>query len=409
MTAMEKKDKTLNVPHLRFPEFSGEWEKTSIGDCCSDLEYGMNAASKNFDGVNKYIRITDIDELTAEYKQDSLVSPDALLEDKYLVKDGDILFARTGASTGKTYIYAPQDGKLYYAGFLIRANVNFGTNPKFVFYQTQTHRYKKWVSIMSMRSGQPGINSQEYASYQFWKPTKEEQDKISDLITLLDQRIKTQKKIIKDLKKLKDAINNSLHNNINEFQLFSFNELGNDYSGLTGKSSDDFGSGLPYISYLNVFRNDIVTDGQFDCVKVSKTEKQNVVSYGDLLFTLSSETPSEVGIGAIYLGKTNPIYLNSFCFGVHLSNQENIYGQYLAYFVTSQYFRKTILPFAQGSTRYNLMKSDFLKHKFCFPNMATQKAIYNALHTLSEKIQNQEVCLNKYTDQKQYLLARLFI
>ena len=185
--------------------------------------------------------------------------------------------------------------------------------------------------------------------------------------------------------------------------------MGNDYSGLTGNSSDDFGSGLPYISYLNVFRNDIVTDGQFDCVKVSKTEKQNVVSYGDLLFTLSSETPSEVGIGAIYLGKTNPIYLNSFCFGVHLSNQENIYGPYLAYFVTSQYFRKTILPFAQGSTRYNLMKSDFMKHKFRFPNMATQKAIYNTLHTLSEKIQNEEVCLNKYTEQKQYLLARLFI
>ena len=185
--------------------------------------------------------------------------------------------------------------------------------------------------------------------------------------------------------------------------------MGNDYSGLAGKSSDDFGSGLPYISYLNVFRNDIVTDGPFDYVKVSKTEKQNIVSYGDLLFTLSSETPSEVGIGAIYLGKTNPLYLNSFCFGVHLSNQENIYGPYLAYFVTSQYFRRTILPFAQGSTRYNLMKSDFMKHKFCFPNMASQKAIYNALHTLSEKIQNEEVSLNKYTEQKQYLLTRLFI
>ena len=240
-------------------------------------------------------------------------------------------------------------------------------------------------------------------------PTLTEQRKISIFLDLLNKRIQTQKKIIEDLKKLKDAINNSLHNNINEFQLFSFSELGNDYSGLIGKSSDDFGSGLPYISYLNVFRNDIVTDGSFDCVKVSKTEKQNVVSYGDLLFTLSSETPSEVGIGAIYLGKTNPLYLNSFCFGVHLSNHENIYGPYLAYFVTSQYFRRTILPFAQGSTRYNLMKSDFMKHKFCFPNMATQKAIYNALHTLSEKIQNEEVSLNKFAEQKQYLLSRLFI
>ena len=256
----------------------------------------------------------------------------------------------------------------------------------------------------------PAINANDLSKIPICYPLQiEEQNKIAKLLSLLDNRIETQKKIIEDLKKLKDAINNLLHNNINEFQLFSFNELGNDYSGLTGKSSDDFGSGLPYISYLNVFRNDIVTDGPFDCVKVSNTEKQNIVSYGDLLFTLSSETPSEVGIGAIYLGKTNPLYLNSFCFGVHLSNQENIYGPYLAYFVTSQYFRRTILPFAQGSTRYNLMKSDFMKHKFCFPNMASQKAIYNALHTLSEKIQNEEVCLNKYAEQKQYLLARLFI
>ena len=170
----------------------------------------MNAPSKYFDGVNKYIRITDIDEQTSEYKQDSVVSPDAPLEDKYIVKDRDILFARTGASTGKTYIYNPQDGKMYYAGFLIRANVKMEDNPKFVFYQTQTHRYKKWVSIMSMRSGQPGINSQEYASYKFWKPCKEEQDKISALISLLDTRIQTQKKIIEKYESLIRGISNKL-------------------------------------------------------------------------------------------------------------------------------------------------------------------------------------------------------
>ena len=146
--------------------------------------------------------------------------------------------------------------------------------------------------------------------------------------------------LIGDFQSLSDAINNSLHNSIKDYQTFSFNELGNDYCGLTGKSSDDFGSGFPYISYLNVFRNDVVTDEQFDYVKVAIGEKQNIVRDGDLIFTLSSETPSEVGIGAIYQGQTTPLYLNSFCFGVHLSNQEHIYGPYLAYFVTSQYFRR---------------------------------------------------------------------
>ena len=158
-----------------------------------------------------------------------------------------------------------------------------------------------------------------------------------------------------------------------------------------------------------MFRNNIVTDGQFEYVKVADGDRQNIVQHGDLLFTLSSETPSEVGIGAIYLGETYPLYLNSFCFGVHLSNREHIFGPYLAHFVASQYFRRTILPFAQGSTRYNLMKSDFMKHKFCFPSFERQKEIYNALHALSVKTQNEEVCLNRYLIQKQYLLTQMFI
>ena len=152
-----------------------------------------------------------------------------------------------------------------------------------------------------------------------------------------------------------------------------------------------------------------MTDEQFDYVKVAIGEKQNIVRDGDLIFTLSSETPSEVGIGAIYQGQTTPLYLNSFCFGVHLSNQEYIYGPYLAYFVTSQYFRRNILPFAQGSTRYNLMKGDFMKHKFRFPTVAMQKGIYDALYTLSEKTQNEEICLNKYAKLKQHLLTQMFI
>ena len=191
--------------------------------------------------------------------------------------------------------------------------------------------------------------------------------------------------------------------------MLSFNELGEDYGGLTGKSSVDFGSGQPYITYLNVFRNDIIEEELFEYVQLLPDEMQNSVQYGDLLFTLSSETPSEVGIGAIYLGKTIPLYLNSFCFGIRLSNPELIYNPYLAYFVTSQYFRKNIYPFAQGSTRYNLMKSDFMKHRFCIPYLAMQKKIYNALHSLSVKIQNEEVSLNKYVKQKQFLITHLFI
>ena len=94
-----------NVPNLRFPEFQGEWEKTKFGDIATGFDYGMNAAAKNYDGVNKYIRITDIDEASSTYIDKDIVSPDDVLTDNYLVNNRDILLARTGASTGKSYLY----------------------------------------------------------------------------------------------------------------------------------------------------------------------------------------------------------------------------------------------------------------------------------------------------------------
>ena len=178
----------------------------SLQDCCSDFSYGLNAPAKAYDGVNKYIRITDIDENTSVYKSDDPVSPDGLMSDEYLVNENDILFARTGASTGKTYLYNQNDGRLFYGGFLIKANVNNNCDPYFIFSQTKTQSYRRWVEIMSTRSGQPGINSQEYASYPLYVPSKEEQEKIALLLRGLDKRILVQSKIIEELKTLRSAI-----------------------------------------------------------------------------------------------------------------------------------------------------------------------------------------------------------
>lgn len=385
---------------MRFPEFSGEWEKTSIGDCCSDLEYGMNAASKNFDGVNKYIRITDIDELTAEYKQDSLVSPDALLEDKYLVKDGDILFARTGASTGKTYIYAPQDGKLYYAGFLIRANVNFGTNPKFVFYQTQTHRYKKWVSIMSMRSGQPGINSQEYASYQFWKPTKEEQDKISDLITLLDQRIKTQKKIIEDLKKLKDAITHSHYRN--ELSHSPMAYIGQYITQVSKRNKDARIDRVLSVSNKYGFINQ---DEQFEDREVASADTSNykVVHKGDFAYN-----PARINVGSVARlqefenGIVSPMYV---CF----TTKKGLLPAYFELYLSTNIFKHEMNKRLEGSVRLCLTYEGLCNIKIALPEFNVQKDFVSKVSRILTKIKAEERLLYLYQNCKQYLLTQLFI
>ena len=181
---------------MRFKTFEQKWEYSTIGECSISLEYGMNATAIKYDGKHKYIRITDIDEETSAFIPNPLSSPDGELEEKYLVKENDILFARTGASVGKSYLYNNNDGELYFAGFLIRARIKSEYNGTFIYYQTKSKKYDRWVKLTSMRSGQPGINSQEYSSYPIALTSKDEQDKIADFLQLLDNRISVQNKII---------------------------------------------------------------------------------------------------------------------------------------------------------------------------------------------------------------------
>lgn len=367
----------------------------------------MNAAAKNYDGVNKYIRITDIDEASSTYTDKDIVSPDGILTDNYLVNNRDILLARTGASTGKSYLYKQSDGKLYYAGFLIRANVTTH-DPYFVFSQLHTHRYWRWVSIMSARSGQPGINSQEYSSFPIYTTSIEEESKIAKLLSLLDERIATQNKIIERYESLIRGINDSLYAQYGNEVKTSFANLGSSYSGLSGKSAQDFGSGKPFITYLNVYSNNVINEKDFQFVAIRDNEKQNVVEYGDVLFTLSSETPEEVGIGSVYLGKEK-VYLNSFCFGIHITNTEVVYSPYLSYYVSSTPFRKFIYPYAQGSTRFNLCKADFEKASIKLPSLENQKRIYSILSHIESKTETEKSLLDLYNSQKQYLLRQMLI
>ena len=154
----------------------------------SSFAYGLNAPATDFDGKNKYLRITDIDDNTREFLHTDLTSPKANFSEMndYLLQDGDILFARTGASVGKTYKYRDSDGKVYYAGFLIRARLTPGYDSEFVFQNTLTDKFKKFVRITSQRSGQPGINAKEYSEYEMTVPSLSEQQKIGQLFIRID-------------------------------------------------------------------------------------------------------------------------------------------------------------------------------------------------------------------------------
>ena len=197
-----------NVPEIRFKGFTEAWEQRKLSEMCGTFEYGLNAAAKEFDGKNKYIRITDIDDASREFLLSDLSSPDICLDgmSKYLLSSGDIVFARTGASVGKTYIYRENDGIVYFAGFLIRAKVNQDNDAEFVFQSTLSPSYEKYIRITSQRSGQPGVNAQEYGEYDLFAPSKEEQQRIGHFLRGIDNLITLHQRELEKLQNIKKSM-----------------------------------------------------------------------------------------------------------------------------------------------------------------------------------------------------------
>ena len=212
LNTLQKKKKALMqklfTQQLRFKSDDGKdfpaWEEKKLGEISSSPKYGLNASGIDYDGEHKYLRITDIDEVTHTFSPEEITTPSEFSDD-YLLEENDIVFARTGASTGKTYLYNPNDGDLYFAGFLIKFHIK-DANARFVFYQTCTHEYEKWVHIMSTRSGQPGINSEEYSTLKIKLPCKSEQQKIADCLSSLDSLIQNQQNVVTTWQQRKKAL-----------------------------------------------------------------------------------------------------------------------------------------------------------------------------------------------------------
>ena len=394
-----------NVPHLRFPEFEGEWEKCKLGDIATGFDYGMNAPAKVFDGVNKYIRITDIDEASSTYNDSDIVSPDGTLTDTYLVNERDILLARTGASTGKSYLYKKTDGKLYFAGFLIRANVP-EHNPYFVFSQLHTHRYWKWVSIMSARSGQPGINSQEYSSFPIYTTSIQEERKISKLLSLLEERIATQSKLIEDLKKLKSAIIENVFDDKHSERL-QLDNVGSYIRGLTYSSNDVVEHGGTLVMRSNNIVNGSLLDYNNNVVFVNKQmSAEQQLQNGDIVICMANGSSSLVGKSSFYDGNWHSsITVGAFC-GIYRSKEPIV--KWL--FQTNKY-RRYIWNSLQGGNGAiaNLNGEDILNMSFSIPNAPIKNTCVKMLTSVDSALENNISLCALYTLQKQYLLRQMFI
>ncbi len=201
-------------PRLRFPEFEDapDWEEVTLGTLLDrPPDYGVNAAAvPSSESLPTYIRITDIND-DGQFASRARVSVDIDATDEQYLEDGDIVLARTGASVGKSYRYREEDGRLVYAGFLIRVRPNpERLLSQFLAAYLSTWSYWDWVRLTSARSGQPGINATEYASIPLPLPpdrrTLAEQHRIADCLSMLEARLAAQVQKLNALKTHKQGL-----------------------------------------------------------------------------------------------------------------------------------------------------------------------------------------------------------
>jgi len=292
--------KVLNVPNLRFPEFQGEWEEYRIEDITENISSGR---CKSHSPNGKYNL----------YGSTGIIGK----TDEACYEGNLVLVARVGANAGSLQIINELCGITDNTLIIKPKEVD----AQYLFFFLQHFNLNRLI----FGSGQPLITGGMLKKVKVSLGTVQEQNKLTRLLSFLDERIATQNKIIDKLQSLIKGLNDSLYAQYGGKVLTSFAKLGTSYSGLSGKSAQDFGSGKPFITYLNVYSNNVINENEFQYVAIKDDEKQNVAEYGDVLFTLSSETPREVGIGSVYLGKEK-VYLNSFCFGIHITNMESSFS-----------------------------------------------------------------------------------
>ena len=196
--------KSTNYKQSELGPIPEDWEVKKIIDICDNYSYGVGAEAIQYDGRNQYIRITDIDDESRAFSPDPVTSPSYISENCY-VNNGDILIARTGNSVGKSYHYSPKNGKLIFAGFLMRIHVT-SANSKFVFYNTLSTHYNNWITSESMRSGQPGINLEQIKQYIIALPSKEEQTAIANVLSSMDKEIEILNTKLEKYRNLKTAM-----------------------------------------------------------------------------------------------------------------------------------------------------------------------------------------------------------
>ncbi|HFQ5327921.1 TPA: restriction endonuclease subunit S [Vibrio vulnificus] len=284
-----------------------------------------------------------------------------------------------------------------------------------------SHRFEQYVKGVQTETAVPHISAKQIKEFTFLLPPLPEQRKIAKILSTWDKAITTTEKLIETSKQQKKALMQQLLTGkkrlVNqetsrafegEWEEVKLGELGQTFTGLTGKTKEDFGSGSLYIPYINIFNNSSVNMAKLEKVHIGYGEKQNTVQFGDVFFTTSSETPDEVGMSSVMLSESEEsVYLNSFCFGFRPNDTIRVVPEFMQYLLRSNRVRRSISVLAQGATRYNLSKVQLLKISLFLPTYEEQQKIASVLTAADKDIEVLEAKLSHLKQEKKALMQQL--
>ena len=286
------------------------------------------------------------------------------------------------------------------------------------YYQFLISQYEN-IREMANSGGQQNLSGGIVKSIPVPVPPLTEQKKIAKILSTWDNAISVTEKLLTNSQQQKKALMQQLITGkkrlldergvrfSGEWEYTIFGNLGDTYTGLTGKTKEDFGAGKPYIPYINIFKNSRIDIQNLEYVQVNDDERQSVVKYGDIFFTTSSETPEEVGMSSVLLEEVSEVFLNSFCFGFRLNNFETLIPKYARYLFRSEHVRRQISTLGQGATRYNLSKRQLIKLELKLPCVEEQQKIAAVLSAADAEISTLEKKLACLRDEKKALMQQL--
>ena len=410
-------NKKTYIPEIRFKNYRDKWEEKTLKDLSNSIEYGLNSSATYYDGVHKYIRITDIDDNSRKFISEKVTSPDIEFTpelENFKLQKNDLLFARTGASVGKTYLYEEKDGEMYYAGFLIRARIKEDVSADFIFQQTLTEKYKQFIAIASQRSGQPGVNGKEYGDWKLSAPSFQEQSAIGSLFRTLDDLMASYKDNLTNYQSLKATMLSKMFpkagQTVPEIRLDGFEgewevkELGDVvefYSGLTYKPSDVVSSGTLVLRSSNVRDGELIyKDNVFVNPDIVNCQ---YVKFGDIVVVVRNGSRDLIGKHALIKSEMPNTVIGAFMTGVK-SDRPEFVNALLDTKVFVSEINKNL-----GSTINQITTGNFKRMKFSFPAKEEQQAIGAYFSNLDNLIAAHQEKISQLETLKKKLLQDMFI